>query len=161
MSNLYDNILLILDDREFATDEVCRLVGPRRFGDIIFKRRKLIEHFQAALPEWARARLVHLRTAEDLNSVRALLETSNVDTAACIIAGRAGFIDPDRLTQLIERLPYAVEDFTDCLYHPLIVFMRNAHQLIDQWADLEAHQCIPGSEPGRIASVCSLCLFWI
>lgn len=138
MSDLHQKILLILDDREFASEEVRTLVGPRRFGDIIFKRRALIEHFRAALPDWARSRLIHLRTADDLVMLRSTLEDSREDASACIIAGRAGFMVPARLTQLIERLPYAEEDFTDRLYKPLLVFMRNAHRLVEQWAAFEA-----------------------
>lgn len=133
MSDLHAKLLLILDDREFATGDVRSLVGPRRYGDIIFKRRPLIEHFRAALPAWARERLVHLRTADDLATLRATLEASSEDTAVCVIAGRAGFMQPERLTQLIERLPYAEEDFTDSLYKPLLVFLRNAHALVEQW----------------------------
>lgn len=133
MSNLHQKILLILDDREFACDEVRSLVGPRRFGSIIFKRRALIEHFRSALPAWARTRLIHLRGADELARLRSTLEASGEDAAVCVIAGRAGFMVPERLTQLIERLPYAEEDFTDTLYKPLLVFLRNAHTLIEQW----------------------------
>lgn len=133
MSDLHQKILLILDDREFASEEVRSLVGPRRFGDITFKRRALIEHFRAALPDWARSRLIHLRDADDLARLRSTLEASGEDTAACVIAGRAGFMAPERLTQLIERLPYAEEDFTDRLYKPLLAFLRNAHTLVEQW----------------------------
>jgi len=138
MSDLHKNILLILDDREFASEEVRSLVGPRRYGDIIYKRRAVVEHFRAALPEWARARLIHLRGSDDLALARAALEASGEDSALCVIAGRAGFVQSERLFQLVERLPYAEEDFTDRLYNPLLVFMRNAHQLVSQWAAFEA-----------------------
>lgn len=30
-------------------------------------------------------------------------------------------------------VPYAEEDFTDGLYKPLLVFLRNAHALVEQW----------------------------
>jgi hypothetical protein len=131
-------ILLILDDREFASEEVRSIVGPRRFGDIIFKRRKLVDHFRDALPKWAASGLTHLRTGEDLQNLRQLVEASGEDTAAFIIAGRAGFPDLSRLAQLIERLPYAEENFTDRLYKPMLVFLRDAHQLTAQWSDFEA-----------------------
>ena len=138
MSDFHQKILLILDDREFASGDVSSLVGTRRFGDIIFKRRALIEHFRACLPEWAGKRLSHLRTAEDIVTLRATLEASSEDCAVCVIAGRAGFIEPERLSQLIERLPYSEEDFTDRLYKPLLVFLRNAHSLVEQWAAFES-----------------------
>lgn len=54
-----------------------------------------------------------------------------------MIAGRAAFAQPGHLTQLIERLPYAEEDFTDRMYKPLVVFMRQAHQLVEKWPQLE------------------------
>lgn len=138
MPDLHNNILLILDDREFASEAVRSLVGIRRYGDIIYKRRAVVEHFRASLPEWARPRLVHLRGSDDLAGLRSLLETSSEDSAVCIIAGRAGFAQPERLFQLVERLPYAEENFTDRLYNPLLVFLRNAHDLVDQWPAFEA-----------------------
>lgn len=133
MLDIHQKILLIFDDREFASDEVRSLVGPRRFGDITFKRRTLIEHFRAALPTWGHESLFHLRDSGDLARLRRALEASGEDAAVFVIAGRAGFMAPERLTQLIERLPYAEEDFTDRLYKPLLVFLRNAHTLVEQW----------------------------
>lgn len=131
------NILIILDDREYAADEVSGLVGNRRFGDIIFKRRRLSEHLKSTLPPWARAKLMHVRSAQDLAAVRGYIEAGSEEMSACIIAGRAGFTDGQRLHQLIERLPYAEEDFTDRLYKPLFVFLHNAHDLISRWPALE------------------------
>jgi len=39
---------------------------------------------------------------------------------------------------LIERLPYAEEDFTNTLYKPLLVFWHNAHKLVEQWTKFTA-----------------------
>lgn len=138
MSDPRRDIILILDDREFASDEVRRVVGVRRFGDIIFKRHTLAERFRNNLPDWARNSLVHLRTTDELAALRARLEASSEDSAAFVIAGRAGFNEPDRLSQLVERLPYAEDDFTDRRYQPLLVFLRNAHRLVECWRDFEA-----------------------
>jgi hypothetical protein len=135
MTDIHSKLLIIVDDREFTSGEVGRLVGVRRFGEIIFKRRPLSEHFRDALPAWAKQRLIRLKTSSDLPDLRSILETSCEDTAACVIAGRAGYPKRDLLTQLIERLPYAEEDFTETLYKPLIVFWRNAHDLVNQWAE--------------------------
>ena len=135
MTDTHSKLLLIVDDREFTSGEVRSLVGVRRFGEIIFKRRPLYEHFRDALPAWAKQRLVRLKTASDLAALRSTLENCSEDTAACVIAGRTGFPKGDFLTQLIERLPYAEEDFTETLYKPLIVFWRNAHDLVGQWAE--------------------------
>ncbi|WP_454752598.1 hypothetical protein [Cupriavidus necator] len=131
-------ILLIVDDREFVQNEVRSIVGARRFGDIIYKRCALIEHLRSALPEWARTRLFHIRTADELAKLRNAIEQSSEDTAGFVIAGRAGFTEPERLKQLIERLPYAEDDFTDRFYKPLVVFMRNAHRLMDDWSAFES-----------------------
>ena len=133
MPEQHAKLLIIFDDREFADGEVRTLVGRRRFGNIIFKRKPLFEHFRAALPGWARTCLFLLREDNDLALLRRTLESCSEDTAACVIAGRAGFAQPDRLQQLIERLPYAEEDFTDSLYKPMLVFLRNAHALVGQW----------------------------
>ncbi len=138
MSTMHQNILIIFDDRELTTNEVSTIVGIRRFGDIIVKRRTLFAHFRSSLPEWATKRLIHLRTADDLIALRSTLMASNENCAVCLIAGRSGFIEPVRLNQLIERLPYAEEDFTDRLYKPLLVYLRNAHSLVEQWSKFEA-----------------------
>jgi hypothetical protein len=138
MSDPHANLLLIFDDREFASGEVRTLVGNRRFGDVIFKRKPLFEHFRAALPDWIGPRLFRLRNDDDLAMLRRTLEECGENTAACIIAGRAGFAQTERLQQLIERLPYAEEDFTDTLYKPRLVFLHNAHALVEQWAAFAA-----------------------
>ncbi len=133
-----EKLLIIYDDRETTKGDVCSLVGQRRFGDITFKRRLLVDHFRAALPAWASEGLVHLRSVDDIPALRSRIETSGEDTAACVIASRAGFMDFEHLTQLIERLPYAEEDFTDHLYKPLLVFLRSAHSLVEQWPKFAA-----------------------
>jgi hypothetical protein len=133
-----DNILLILDDREFTGEELRGIVGTRHFGDIIFKRRLLAEHFYSALPHWAQTRFIHLRTEDDLAKLWAIITNSPEGCSACLIAARAGFPEPERLTQFLERLPYAEEDFTDRLYKPLVVFLSNAHRLIEYWEAFRA-----------------------
>jgi hypothetical protein len=138
MSQLHQHLLIVVDDRELAAGDVRGVVGARRFGDILFQRRTLFERFRASLPDWASARLVHLRSNEQLPALRAALEASGDDSALCVIAGRAGFAVPEQLHQLIERLPYADEDFSDRLYQPLLVFLRNAHWLVEQWPAFEA-----------------------
>ncbi len=135
MTDIHSKLLIIVDDREFTSGEVRNLVGVRHFGDIVFKRRPLYEHFRGTLPAWAKQRLVRLKTDSDLAALRSKLEICHEDMAVCVIAGRSGFPKPDLLTQLIERLPYAEEGFTETLYKPLIVFWRNAHDLVDQWAE--------------------------
>lgn len=137
MSPLHSHLLIVVDDRELAAGEVRGVVGPRRFGDILFQRRRLFERFRASLPQWAQQRLVHLRSNEQLAALRTTLETSADDAALCVIAGRAGFPDTEQLFQLIERLPYAEDDFSDRLYQPLLVFLRNAHWLVQHWAAFE------------------------
>ena len=138
MSDIFKNIFLIIDDREFTSGDVSNLVGIRHFGDIIFKRRTLIDHFRACLPARAGERLIHIRTTNDMDALRATLEASSVDCAVFVIASRAGFIEPERINQLIERLPYSEGDFTDRLYKPLLVFLRNAHTLVERWEAFES-----------------------
>ncbi|SJZ85148.1 hypothetical protein [Pantoea eucalypti] len=138
MSDIHSKLIIIIDDREFTSGEVCSLVGVRSYGEIILKRRPLFEHFRDALPEWAKQRLVRLKNNDDLAALRSTLESCSEDTAACVIAGRAGFPRADLLTQLVERLPYAEEDFTNSLYKPLLVFLHNAHHLVDRWKEFAA-----------------------
>jgi hypothetical protein len=125
----------VLDDREVTEGEVQRLIGARRFGDIVYKRSTLYKYLTDALPKWAKHQVFHLRDSSDLESLRTVIESYDTGTAVCIIASRSGFDRVDLFTQFIERLPYAAEDFTDRLYNPLVVFFRNAHNLIDQWAN--------------------------
>ncbi|OHC71867.1 MAG: hypothetical protein A3H93_19605 [Rhodocyclales bacterium RIFCSPLOWO2_02_FULL_63_24] len=131
-------VVLILDDREFPSGEVRSLIGARRFGDIILKRRSLVDRFRDSLPDWARDGWVHLRTEDDLRSLRVRLEESPEDCAIFVVAASAGFGEIDQLRQLLERLPFAEEDFTDRMYRPLIVFLRNAHRLVGEWPAFRA-----------------------
>lgn len=130
-------IIFVLDDRELVSTEVRALVGNRRYGSILLRHKNLAAHIEACMPEWLRPTLFHLRASEDLARLRMALENSDEDCAVCILAGRAGFLEPERLRQLCERLPYAEEDFTDRLYKPLLVFMRDAHQLVRHWQAFE------------------------
>lgn len=134
MTQAISRPLLVLDDREHTDGELCSIVGRRRYGDIIVRRRPLAAHLRAALPAWAAAKLFHLRGADDLPALRAQLEAAGDATGVCVIAGRAGFPDPERLCQLAERMPYAEEDFTDRPYKPMLVYLHRAHALLDQWA---------------------------
>ncbi len=137
MQSPHDHLLIVIDDRELAAGEVRGVVGPRRYGEILFQRRTLFERCRASLPPWAQQRLLHLRSNEQLAALRATLETSGDDAALCVIAGRAGFPDTGQLCQLIERLPYAEDSFSDRLYQPLLVFLRNAHWLVERWPAFE------------------------
>jgi hypothetical protein len=138
MAGPEQNVLLVIDDRELTAEAVRGIVGTRRYGDIIFRRQALIEHLRASLPAWARRCMVHVRSAEDLPPLRATLEACSAEASVCVIAARAGFTQPERLRQLVERLPYAEEDFTDRPYKPLLVFLHNAHRLVADWPAFEA-----------------------
>lgn len=138
MQDAHDNIILVFDDREVARDEVRNVIGRRPFGDVVFRRQTLFQRFRGCLPFWAASRLFHLRSNDDLERLREALEASTEETGVCIVAGRSGFADVALLRQLVERLPYAEEDFTDRLYKPLLVFLRNAHQLVARWPSFTA-----------------------
>jgi len=131
-------LLIIVDDREFTTGEVRSLVGTRRFGDIILKRHRLFDYLRNALPVWAQQQLIRLQTNDDVIALRRVLEERVENTSAFVIAGRAGFPDPSLISQLVERLPFAEEDFTESLYKPLLVYWRNAHELVGRWSDFAA-----------------------
>lgn len=133
MASIHKNILLIYDDREIASEEIRSVVGPRRYGSIIFKSLTLVEHFYTASPSWIRDRIFHLRSEEDLILLRAMLDEI-VNMPILVISARAVFSKPEMLTQLIERLPYAEENFTDTLSKPNLVWMRDSRDLIKQWS---------------------------
>lgn len=131
------NVLIVLDDRELTSGDVRSIVGLRRYGDIIYKRQFLADHFQAALPGWAKKNFIRIQNFQDLEIFRTRLEDCGSDTMVCIIAGRAAFETIEQVTLLVERLPYAEESFTNTLYKPLLVFLRDAHSLVSKWTRFE------------------------
>ena len=131
----YIKSILVFDDREFTSGEVKGIVGLRHYGEIIYKRRSLYEHFYSSLPMWAKNNLIHLKNNLDLVKLRNTIESSSSDSTVCVIAARAGFSNFNLLSQFIERLPYADENFTDKLYKPLITNFKNAHNLLNNWHD--------------------------
>ena len=130
------NILIAVDDREQVADCLRNTVGNRLYGDIIFQRRRLFSHFQAAMPNWA-SPVIRLCDDGDVARYRETLEAAGDHTALLVVSGRAAFQDYGRLRRLVEKLPYARESFTDGLYKPLIVFFHNAHSLLRQWPAFE------------------------
>jgi hypothetical protein len=135
VKNAISTPLIIFDDREFTDGEVFKLVGRRRFGEIIFKRRPLIDHLIDALPDWARENFILIRDDNDLMNLRRALMECDEDTSVFLIAARAAFLNSNHLNQLIERLPFAIESFTDKLYSPLIIFLKSAHELVRLWPE--------------------------
>jgi hypothetical protein len=139
MPNVDNEILVILDDRETTNDDISPFVGLRRYGDITYRRRKLTEYFVQSLPAWATANLCHLRDDRDVIDLRRRVENAGKDVSFFVVASRAGISNGDTLRQLIERLPYAEDSFTDRLYKPLVVFFKSSHVLLDRWDDFVAH----------------------
>ncbi len=133
MQEIYSKLILIFDDREKTSGDVSSIVGVRRFGDIIFKHRSMFEHVRSALPTWAAEKIARVQSNEDLAAQLLTLQLCDEGTAVCVIAGRAGFNKPDQLYQLIERLPYARENFTDKPFKPLLVFFHDVASLIKYW----------------------------
>lgn len=132
---LADNkgVLIVLDDREQASPEVKPFIGMRRYGDIIYRRKKLSDYFLQSLPEWAKQNLHCLRDKQDLANLRHAIENIDKDISLFIISSRAGVSDGEKLRQLIERLPYAEDDFTDRRHKPLIVFFKSSNWLLENW----------------------------
>ena len=131
-----EDILIVVDDREMVANRLRSFVGNRRYGDIIFQRKRLFSHFQASMPEWA-SPVIRLRDDGDIAQFRQMLETISENTAMLVVSGRVAFHDYGRLHQLVEKLPYARESFTDSLYKPLIAFFRDAHNLVKLWPAFE------------------------
>lgn len=133
--DIQSRTILVFDDREHTSGDVQNIVGIRRFGDIIFKRRSMFEHVRSALPAWAYKLIVRIQSSDDLVALRLTLELCGDDATVCVIASRAGFKRPDLLYQFIERLPYARENFADKLFKPLIVFFSDVNILLTNWRE--------------------------
>jgi hypothetical protein len=128
-----EKTIIVYDDRELASDEISSIVGKRRYGDILYRRKYLTDHFKKALPSWSNDLFLHIRNDSDTTKLRSIIESRDENCSICVFSSRAGFPNEEKLSQLIERLPYAEENFTDRLYNPLIVYIENAHWLIDHW----------------------------
>ena len=120
-------VLIILDDREYTSGDISRIVGRRLFGDIFATRKSQSGRIKESLPIWAEDLYFHIRNNEDITRLRSAIESSPENTALFIVSASAGISDIGNLTQIIERLPYAEEDFTSSLYRPLLIFFHNAH----------------------------------
>lgn len=130
-------VLVVLDDREHVAGELVSIVGDRCYGDIVYRRVRIADYIRSAVPAYAAKSFFRLKTEADLDRLRDVIQNSGVDTAIAVISNRAGFDDLNVLQQLLLRLPYAEEDFTDRLYHPLFVFLTDAHRLLPLWSQFE------------------------
>ena len=139
-------IFIVLDDRELVADRLQNFVGKRRYGEIIFQRQPLFDHFQAAMPNWA-SDAIRLRSNKDVSHLREKLEIAGKESTIFIVSARIAFRDYSLLNQLVEKLPYAKESFTDSLYKPHIVFMHNAHRLAELWRAFEAQPMHDWDQP--------------
>ena len=143
------DIHIVFDDREPISDALRRVVGERRYGDIVFQRHSVFEHFLATLPAWAKGSVVRLTGAESVAALRATLERGGDDATMLLVSARAAMPDRDDLARLVERLPYAKENFADRLYRPLIVFLHDAHGLMEEWQRFERAPLNAWEQPWR------------
>jgi hypothetical protein len=138
MPNNPGKVIVIYDDREFVSDEINSIVGRRKYGDVLFKRKFLFEYFMEAIPEWLNGSFFHIRDDYDVALLKETIESRDERCSICIFAAQGGYTDINRLKQLIERLPYAEESFVDLLYKPLLNYIQNAHWLVEHWKSFEA-----------------------
>ncbi len=126
-------LYIVYDDREFTNDENRSFVGHRRYSEIIFQRRKLKEYFQESIQPFSNENLFHIGRNADLTALRHKIEEAEQPPALFIVASRAGIAANDNFRQLIARLPYAECSFSDRTFKPLLVFLKNGHELIGHW----------------------------
>ena len=126
-------LFIVYDDREFTNDENKPFVGSRRYSDIIFQRKKLKDYFVGNLGSISSEYFFHIRESLDVENLRHRIEEADGQTALFIIASRAGIVANEQFEQLIARLPYAECSFSDRTFKPLVVFLKNSHELIEHW----------------------------
>jgi hypothetical protein len=133
MINAQNSILIIIDDREFTSNEIARVVGNRHYGEITFKRQQLSSYIISILPEWAKDHFIEVKHNDDLKETKDKIISCERYKSVCVISTRGGFVDLHALNQIIERLPYAEENFADRQYNPLFIFFKNAVDLLNIW----------------------------
>lgn len=135
MTNSHKNLLILLDDRCSTCETLGKIVGSRRYGDIYYKRKKLSDYLITYLPGWSRQNFIHIKDDKDIQSLYNKIKYDLDKISILIISGKAAFPDPQNITQLIEKLPYAQESFTDSLLKPLLVYMKTSYDLLELWED--------------------------
>lgn len=133
MIDTQNSILIMIDDREFTSSEIARVVGKRHYGEITFKRQQLSGYIMSTLPEWARYNFIEIKHNDDLKEIKGKIISGDRYKSVCIISTRGGFVDLKTLNQLLERLPYAEENFADRQYNPLFIFFKNVADLLNVW----------------------------
>lgn len=131
-------VIILYDNREITNIEIAPFVGSRGYGDIIFHRRRIVDHITDRLPAWARDSLCLINSADELRELRGRLEQSDGNTACFVVSSRAGISELDKWYQLVERLPYAEEDFTNLRHNPLLCFFKDSKSLLARWPELLA-----------------------
>lgn len=133
MSTSESNVIIVYDDREFTNTEIQPFVGNRRYSEIIFRRRKLREYFSQYTAGMDPLLVHHLQNKRDISKLRFCIENAEGCGSLLIISSRAGIPEPEVFKQLLARLPYAEDNFTDRIFKPLIAFFKNSNALLDQW----------------------------
>lgn len=128
------NLLIIYDDRDEVPPDLYEIVGSLQFGDILIKRSFLSDSIYKLLPSWSKENFFHLKNNTKISEIHNFLISKNF-SSVLLISARASFPDPKGLTGLIERLPFAYENFVDRSYNPLIIYFYNVEKLLDLWPD--------------------------
>ncbi len=152
-----NKLFIVYDDREFTNNENKPFVGDRHYSEIIYRRRKLVDYFQLSLSGISPDRFFHLRKRADVDKLRRRIEEEDGQTSIFIVASRAGITANEQFKQLLARLPYAECSFSDRVFKPLLMFLKNSHELIANWEHFSAHPAHtweqPQKEMERLASV--------
>lgn len=137
MTKKIKNIAIVYDNREQTSSALIPLVGCRRYGDIVFCRKRIESHVRSSIPKWGLTQFYAINDTSDLENIRAVFKASKEPVGVLIISALAGLTDHHAFAQLVERLPYANYGFTNSRYKPLLCYYHDSSELLAQWEELE------------------------
>ena len=127
--------LIIYDDREWVAEGLNRYTGMRRYGSLHVRGRSARDHILAALPEWARHRMITIEPGANLDDPSTALPSMRKDSGVLIISARGAALNPEALRQVVLRMHFAKTPVVDRIRNPLFVYYPKAEMLSDRWSD--------------------------
>lgn len=95
-------MLLIIDDRKIAATPVSNLVGRRRFGDVLYKRRPLADWLRTSALANGFDQVMHARTDDELH--RALADACTTSRSAMLMPASVWMETGEPARSLMQRL---------------------------------------------------------
>lgn len=95
-------MLLIVDDRKIAAPPVSDLIGRRRFGDVLLKRKRLADWLQGAASDFSFERTAYARSDDGLRE--AMADAMTAGMPVLLLPGPVWIRDRDSAQRLLRRL---------------------------------------------------------